>query len=129
MKNNIGIIPQNEERINTDITPYVASKEQVISTVRELHPKFDGDLYDKCADEDYGVCIRRDAARLVVGKFVARSDRKMCDHKWKKRITCRLPDAEYDAIKDAMDAAGFTTMQEYVRFVLKTYAGLNNDDC
>lgn len=125
MKNITDIISQNEEKIkeiSSFLHQYAAPKDKIISTVREIHPKFNEDLYDKCTDTDYGICIRTDAARMIVSRFIAESDRKSDEHKWKKRISCRLPDDEYKVIREAMLKSGFTTFQEFIRFVLKTYA-------
>ena len=128
MKHNKNIIPQKTENIKAIklfLPEYAAPKDKIVSTVQEIHPKFDEDLYDKCADPDYGVCIRSDAARMIVSRFVAESSGKSDCHKWKNRISCRLPDSEYDAIRDSMLKSGFTTFQEFLRAVLKMYAGVD----
>lgn len=98
----------------------------MVAVVQRLFPKFDKTVQSKCENSEYGVCIHPKAMEALYAEFApeipeARKRRKRDAHRLACRITCRLANAEYEALQQAARADGYATMQELVTALVRGY--------
>lgn len=105
---------------------------EMVTTVRELYPKYDKFLQSKCErGDEYGIDLRADAMKALLEKYAPeelererrlRSDR----HRLKRRVCCRLEDAEYAELVKRIGEDGFDTMQAWLAFKIRAYLRAKN---
>lgn len=93
---------------------------EIVENVRTIYPKFDKPLLSKCEHGDeYGICLKRDAMELLVGKYVA--VRTVDNRRLKCRVSCRLTDEDYSTLRKVQKDNGFQTMQLLLTFIIRNY--------
>lgn len=95
----------------------------MVSVVQSLYPKYDKTVQSKCENGDaYGVCLRTDAMKALYTKFAPEMLKaKKSDHRLKCRISCRLEDADYEALQRNIKADGYATMQDFLTDMIRRY--------
>lgn len=100
----------------------------IVGTVRELYPKFDKPLLSKCkATEKYGVILAQDAMDRLYDRFLpmqelpAKPKPRSGKHRLNCRVSCRLPDGDYQQLQERIKAEGFTTMQDWLSTQIQSY--------
>lgn len=98
----------------------------MVAVVQELYPKYDKTMQSKCENgDDYGISIRPDAMKALYAKFAPggtkTSRRKKDRHRLTGRITCRLEDADMEALQQRMKADGYATAQELMTALVRQY--------
>ena len=75
--------------------------------------------------QDYGISLRSDAMKALYEKFAPggtkASRRKKDRHRLTGRITCRLEDADMEALQQRMEADGYATAQELLTALVRRY--------
>lgn len=117
------------------------SMDEVVDTVRTLYPKFDKPLLSKCkATEKYGVILAQDAMDRLYDRFLPKEEPQKPDapakpktrhgqHRLNCRISCRLPDTDYQRLQERIRADGFSTMQDWLADIVCDYLkGARCDD-
>jgi len=100
---------------------------EMVEVVRGIYPKYDKTMQSKCErGDEYGVQIRRDALDALYARFdpdhLAKAKKKKGDgHRLTCRISCRLEDDEYAALKKYVQADGFGTMQDWLAHTVRKY--------
>lgn len=99
------------------------SSTDIVDTVKERYPKFDKPLLSKCKNGNvYGIDLRPDAVQELRGKYIPQEEtaekprrkRDSSGHKLTRRIQCRLPDGQFDALQRYIRADGYKTMQDWM---------------
>ena len=98
----------------------------MVAVVQGLYPKYDKTMQSKCENgDDYGISLRPDAMRALYEKFAPggtkASRRKKDRHRLTGRITCRLEDADMEALQQRMKADGYATAQELMTALVRRY--------
>ncbi|MDF2984929.1 MAG: hypothetical protein K0R50_439 [Eubacterium sp.] len=114
---------------------------EIVSVVQKLYPKYDKTMQSKCErGNEYGIQLRNDAMNALLMKFApdklsedksaiqtpqddsskATKD-KNDGHRLTCRISCRLEDDEYKALKEFVKAEGFDTMQAWLTHRVRQY--------
>lgn len=98
----------------------------MVAIVQEIYPKYDKTMQSKCErGEEYGVAIQADAMKALYAKFAPNgtkaSRRKKDRHRLTGRITCRLKDADMEALQQRMKADGYATAQELMTALVRRY--------
>ena len=98
----------------------------MVAVVQELYPKYDKTMQSKCENgDDYGISLRPDAMKALYEKFAPggtkASRRKKDRHRLTGRITCRLEDADMEALQQRMKADGYATAQELMTALVRQY--------
>lgn len=122
-------------------------RRRVVSAVQDAgFPGYDRTLHSKCLKpEHYGI-MRVPEAEEAVQSLLAEKASKAKEkpshanitaeaavrarkdgHKFKRRISCRLPENEYRAVHKSFKASSDKTMQDYLRRVLKEH--LEKEKC
>ncbi|MGN0444205.1 MAG: hypothetical protein ACI4F5_06295 [Acutalibacteraceae bacterium] len=114
------INPLRDLRVNNNIPAA-----DIVAEVQKIYPKYDKMLQSKCEHGDeYGICLRRDAMEALVGKYAAESTVKVVENrKLKNRLYVRLSDEDYSNFKKAQAESGFTTVQNFLTFLIRNYLG------
>lgn len=109
---------------------------ELVTVVKTLYPKYDKTMQSKAENtQDYGVILAPDAMRLLRKPFgVSNSpktekspeQKKRGHHRFTCRISCRLPDRDYERLQHRMYADGYTTIQNFLTTLVKEY--LEKDD-
>lgn len=92
----------------------------IVETMRAAFPGFDSPLLSKCRNyKHYGVGLRREAVKLLSDYFQieAPAVKRQPRRRKPKRITCRLTDAQYDALQRRLAQTG-QTAQEYIECLI-----------
>lgn len=107
-----------------DLRETVPAKEMV-AVIQQLYPKYDKTVQSKCDHGDeYGIQLRPDAEKAVLKRFAPEAaERRYGDrHKPAPRITCRVSDADYSELQQALKADGLTVqawmsakIEEYIK--------------
>ena len=95
----------------------------LVEVVRELYPKYDKTVQSKCENtEAYGTVLAANAMKLLRERFgrPVKTSRHG-KHRYTRRITCRLPDAEYAALQQRMVADGYSTAQALLTELVRRY--------
>ena len=109
--------PLRNIRVDNDIPAA-----DIVAEVQTIYPKFDKPLLSKCEHGDeYGVCLRRDAMELIVGKYAAEQTVRIENRKLKNRISCRLSDEDYEALVTLQNDNGYTTMQNFLTYIIRCF--------
>lgn len=131
------IIPNSIESVKPDgpnelralrLSRHIPGKD-MLAVVRTIYPKYDKTIQSKCEHgEDYGIQLRPDAMAALVAKFapdlLTAGKRPSRDrHRLAHRISCRLPEAEFDLLQQRVRADGHT-VQSWLTEVVRQY--LNN---
>lgn len=98
----------------------------MVAVVQELYPKYDKTMQSKCENgDDYGISIRPDAMKALYAKFAPNgtrtSRRKKDRHRLANRVSCRLEDADMEALQRRMEADGYSTAQELLADLVRRY--------
>ena len=98
----------------------------MVAVVQELYPKYDKTMQSKCENgDDYGISIRPDAMKALYAKFAPNgtkvSRRKKDRHRLATRVSCRLEDADMEALQQRMEADGYATAQELLADLVQRY--------
>lgn len=98
----------------------------MVAVVQELYPKYDKTMQSKCENgDDYGISIRPDAMKALYAKFAPNgtkvSRRKKDRHRLANRVSCRLEDADMEALQQRMEADGYATAQELLADLVQRY--------
>lgn len=99
----------------------------IVEVVRQLYPKYDKTLQSKCERSgEYGVELRQDAMDALCLEFApeqlqAPKQKRDSGHLLKCRISCRLPDDDYQALKHHLKTDGYQTMQDWLKAVVTAY--------
>lgn len=98
----------------------------MVAVVQELYPKYDKTMQSKCENgDDYGVSLRSDAMKALYAKFAPNgtkaSRRKKDRHRLAGRISCRLENADMEALQRRMEADGYSTAQELLTILVRRY--------
>ena len=98
----------------------------MVAVVQEIYPKYDKTMQSKCENgDDYGISIRPDAMKALYAKFAPdgtkASKRKKDRHRLAGRISCRLEDADMEALQRRMEADGYSTAQELLTALVLRY--------
>ena len=98
----------------------------MVAVVQELYPKYAKTVQSKCENgDDYGISIRPDAMRALYEKFAPNgtkvSRRKKDRHRLAGRISCRLEDADMEALQRRMEADGYATAQELLTTLVRRF--------
>lgn len=113
-----------------EISKQGISGAQMVDVVRRVCPKFDKTLISKCRNPDYGVQLREEPAKALRQEFlpllanISENPQKKRDssgHKLTKRIQCRLPDDEFEALQQRIKTDGYQTVQEWGKAMVKRY--------
>lgn len=121
-----------ELRVNRSIPA-----KDMVEVVKAIYPRFDKPLLSKCEHGDeYGIDLRRDAMSALYKEYgvtpvatpqdeqkeaAAIPTPKPDNRRLKCRISCRLEDAEYDALLRYIKADGFDTMQAWLSMTVRRY--------
>ena len=109
------------------------SMDEVVQTVRTLYPKFDKPLLSKCkATEKYGIILAQDAMDRLYDRFLPKEEPQKPDapskqktrhgqHRLNCRISCRLPDTDYQRLQELIRADGYSTMPDWLTGVVSNY--------
>lgn len=120
----------------------------MVAEVKRLYPKYDKTMQSKCErGNEYGIQLKPDAMNALLIKFAPEElteaihqsspvetpkvpKKKPDGHRLTCRISCRLEDDEYKALKEYVKAEGFDTMQAWlthrVRQYIRRKAAANN---
>ena len=98
----------------------------IVAVVQEMYPKYDKTMQSKCErGEEYGVTIQADAMKALYARFAPDgtkvSRRKKDRHRLAGRISCRLEDADMEALQQRMEADGYATAQELLTALVRRY--------
>lgn len=97
----------------------------IVSVVQDIYPKYDKTMQSKCEREsEYGVQLKQDAMDTLLMKFapdLLTAKKKNDGHRLTCRISCRLEDEEYEALKKYVEAEGFDTMQAWLTHRVRQY--------
>lgn len=107
---------------------------EMVSTVRELFPRYDKHLHSKCEHgETYGILLNPKAMDALRVKYApAKKQTRHGKHKLTKRISCRLPDDLYEKFLRYSREDGYNTQDwladmvgKYVKkkYISETYNG------
>jgi len=91
---------------------------EIVGVMQERYPKYDKHLHSKVERPDeYGVRLLNDAERLIEDAFASTSpkSRKRDCRKLPQRVQCRLAQADYDRLQQALKRHGYETMQAGLR--------------
>jgi len=107
------------------------SAKDMIAVIQEFHPNFDKTMQSKCENEDkYGVCLRPKVINTLYDRFAPELreelKRKKDQHRLTCRISCRLVDSDYTALKKLIANDGFKNMQNWLTFMVRKYITENN---
>lgn len=96
---------------------------EMVDVVRKKYPKYDKTMQSKCErSNEYGVQIKPDAMKALYSEFAPEMLKKgSSGHRLKCRISCRLEDAEYEALQEHIREDGFDTMQDWLSFMVRQY--------
>ncbi len=114
------MIPQSEKKVKPSLYEIArkngAKTRDMVEAVRSLYPGYDAALQSKCEHgERYGVRLREDAEKLLIYRFAPEAgERPSRRRRLKaKRVTCRLSEANYSGLQQAIRASG-TTIQAVI---------------
>lgn len=112
----------------------------MVSVVRDIYPKYDKTMQSKCErGSEYGVQLKQDAMTALLTKFAPErlknspmpqpppgespkiAKKKVDGHRLTCRISCRLEDDEYKALKEYVKTEGFDTMQAWLTHKVRQY--------
>ncbi len=113
-----------EELRELRISKNLPAKEMV-EVVRGIYPKYDKTMQSKCErGNEYGIQIKQDAMNALLAKFapeLLNAKKKNDGHRLTSRISCRLEDEEYKALKEIIKEDGFDTMQEWLASKIRAF--------
>ena len=107
------------------VTRNLAAKDMV-ATVQGLYPLYDKTLQSKCERDEYGIDLKPKAMDALLEKYapeLLEKERHRRDgrHRLNKKVSCRLEDAEYEALRKRIKEDGFDTMQAWLAFMIRRY--------
>jgi len=109
----------------------------MVDVVRTIYPRFDKPLLSKCQHHElYGIDLRDDAMAALRQRYPAPTvatpteeaqatdaaqSPKRDTHRLSCRISCRLEDDEYEALRRYVRADGYDTMQAWLAHTVRRY--------
>lgn len=102
---------------------------EMVALVKKSYPGFDKSLLSKCSNsERYGVELIPEAMKILLERFGQEQPPKKPQkqqagerHRLTCRISARLPDADYQALRQLIKAEGYKTMQAWIAEMVKQY--------
>ena len=95
----------------------------MVAVVKELYPKFDGQMLSKLERPDeYGGDIREDAMSALYAAFAPeqRPRRKRKDyHRLTHRVSGRLQKGQYEVLQEAIKARNLPSVQEWIAWAAR----------
>lgn len=127
-KSQVKMNPLRELRISKNL----AAKDMV-TTVRDLYPLYDKTLQSKCERDEYGIDLKPKAMDALLEKYapeLLEKERHRRDgrHRLKRKVMCRLDDAEYEALKKRIKKDGFDTMQAWLAYMIRHYLSVKRKE-
>lgn len=124
------------ELLDMRVSQDIPAKEMV-DIVRAIYPRFDKPLLSKCQHHElYGIDLRDDAMAVLRKKYPAPTVATPTDveeaeppmqqpkrdtHRLTCRVSCRLEDDEYEALRRYVKADGYDTMQAWLAHTVRRY--------
>lgn len=122
----------SEELRDLRLSKQIPAKDMV-AVVQQLYPKYDKTVQSKCENGDaYGVSLRPDAMAALYAHFApelaeGKKPAKRDAHRLTCRISARLENADYEALQQLIEAAGYATMQDWLTAIVRAYIAKAGD--
>lgn len=102
---------------------------KIIGLVRQIAPKYDKHIHSHIKSPDYGITWREGVTSYVIEQTGRIPDyvptkpvhRRRAENPETKRVSARVPKAEYALLQQCLSTEGITTDQDMIIYLIKRY--------